>query len=236
MLWPAHDRPGIARALPLLYSFRRCPYAIRARMALEVAGIAVDIQEVALRQKPAALIAASPKATVPVLVTPEGQVIDESLAIMQWALAQNDPAGWLAADPASARPGCVTDCVNDCTKDCINSWIVLCDDKFKPLLDRYKYADRHPEHSPAEHRRQAMVAFIEPLAAQLNITPWLTGSTISIADVAVFPFVRQFASVDKPWFDAQALPALQAWLGYWLGSELFKQVMKNRPLPIGRAV
>jgi glutathione S-transferase len=200
-------------ALPLLYSFRRCPYAIRARMALLVAGVAVEVHEVALRQKPAALLAASPKATVPVLVTPEGLVIDESLAIMRWALLQNDPDGWLAADPSGAAQG----------------WISLCDDTFKPLLDGYKYANRHPEHSPAEHRRQALAAFIEPLDVQLRTTHWLAGPHISIADVAVFPFVRQFAGVDKPCFEAQALPALQAWLAHWLGGELFKRVMEARP-------
>jgi UPF0176 protein len=200
-------------ALPLLYSFRRCPYAIRARMALQVAGSAVDIQEVALRQKPAALLAASPKGTVPVLVTPEGRVIDESLAIMRWALSQNDRQGWLAAEPNGARTGQSAD------------WITLCDEVFKPLLDRYKYADRHPEHPPAEHRRLALAAFVEPLAAQLQTAPWLGGPKISMADVAVFPFVRQFASVDKPGFDAQALPGLQTWLRYWLSCDLYKRVM-----------
>ena len=209
-----------APALPLLYSFRRCPYAIRARMALLVAGVAAEVHEVALRQKPAALLAASPKATVPVLVTPEGLVIDESLAIMRWALLQNDPDGWLAADPTGAA----------------QRWITLCDDIFKPLLDGYKYPERYPksqlksqpERPPAEHRRQALAAFILPLEAQLRTTTWLAGPQISIADVAVFPFVRQFAGVDKRWFDAQALPALQAWLAHWLGGELFKRVMEAR--------
>lgn len=199
-------------ALPVLYSFRRCPYAIRARMALRYAGVPVDLVEVALRQKPAALLAASPKGTVPVLVKPDGTVIDQSLDIMQWALYQSDPDGWLGAGaPSEANEA--------------NHWIALNDDTFKPLLDRYKYANRHPELTPAEHRSRALDALLRPMEAKLQQTRWLLGSQLSVADVALFPFVRQFAGVDRPWFDAQPLPALQAWLTAWLDSSLFKAVM-----------
>ncbi len=204
-----------APALPVLYSFRRCPYAIRARMALRYAGVTVEMIEVVLRQKPAALLAASPKGTVPVLVTADGKVIDQSLDIMQWALRQNDPDGWLGVGASSEA-------------DRWNHWIALNDDTFKPLLDRYKYATRHPELAPAEHRRRALDVLIRPMEAQLQQTRWLLGPHMSIADVALFPFVRQFAGVDQAWFDAQPLPALQAWLTTWLDASLFKAVMQKQ--------
>lgn len=201
-----------APALPVLYSFRRCPYAIRARMTLRYAGVPVAIHEVALRDKPAALLAASPKGTVPVLVTPHGEVIDQSLDIMHWALRQSDPDGWLSAAPDEAR-----------------RWIALNDDTFKPLLDCYKYAGRHPDLSPAEHRHRALAAMIEPMDAQLQQTTWLLGPHLSLADAALFPFVRQFAGVDKSGFDALPLPALQNWLCVWLASPLFNGVMEKAP-------
>ena len=182
-------------------------------MALCYAGVKVDIEEVDLRHKPAGLLAASPKATVPVLVTTQGEVIDQSLDIMRWALAQNDPDDWLAArDPGAGVPGA-------------QHWIDLNDVTFKPLLDRYKYASYHPQHPPAEHRRQALEALILPLEAQLQTTPWLAGTRAGLADVALFPFVRQFASVDTGWFSAQALPAVQAWRNAWLASALFRGIM-----------
>jgi glutathione S-transferase len=199
--------------LPVLYSFRRCPYAMRARMALHYggfkAGVAVTIHEVALRQKPAELLAASPKGTVPVLVMPSGKVIDQSLDIMRWALHQSDPDGWL-------RVG---------TPEAAQRWITLNDEMFKPLLDRYKYAERHPEQPAAAHQAHALNAMIRPMEAQLQRTHWLLGPHISIADVALFPFVRQFAGVDKVWFDSLPVPAVQAWLQTWLASDLFTAIM-----------
>jgi glutathione S-transferase len=200
-----------APALPVLYSFRRCPYAIRARMALRYAGVAVVVHEVALREKPAALLAASPKGTVPVLVTSHGQVIDQSLDIMLWALQQNDPEGWLMGSDT----------------DTAQHWIALNDETFKPLLDRYKYSGRHPELTAAEHRSHALEAVIQPLDAQLQKTQWLLGPRISMVDVALLPFVRQFAGVDKAWFDAQPLPALHNWLRLWLDSRLFSEVIEK---------
>ena len=194
---------------PILYSFLRCPYAIRARMALRYAGLAVTLREVALRQKPAALLAISPKGTVPVLATPAGEVIEQSLDIMRWALHQNDPDDWLHAGDSWAA----------------QSWITLNDETFKPLLDRYKYAERHPELPAAAHRAHALDAMIRPMEAQLQQTRWLLGPHISIADVALFPFVRQFAGVDKAGFESLALPAVQAWLHAWLTSSLFNAVM-----------
>lgn len=202
-----------APALPVLYSFRRCPYAIRARMALHYADIEVTVREIALGDKPADFVALSPKATVPVLQLPSGQVIDQSLAIMQWALRQNDPQCWLRVGTSDEAP----------------QWIALNDDIFKPLLDRYKYATRHPELTPSAHRAAAIAAFIASLNERLLQTPYLFGPKPSVADIALFPFVRQFAWVDKAWFDAAPLAGVQAWLADWLGSDLFGAVMVKSP-------
>ena len=196
-----------ALTLPLLYSFRRCPYAIRARMALHCAGVPFVLEEVALRQKPPGLLAASPKATVPVLVLPNGEVIDQSLEIMYWALRQHDPEGWL-------HPG-------------TSHWVTLCDNTFKPLLDRYKYASRHPEHTPQAHRQHALEALILPMEAQLGQTPWLLGARRTLADVALLPFVRQLAGVDAAGFALLPLPNVQAWLAQGLASRWFIEVMQK---------
>ena len=203
-----------AKGLPLLYTFRRCPYAIRARLALSYAGIQVEHREVALRDKPAALLAASPEATVPVLQLPDGSVIDQSLDIMQWALRQSDPEHWLkVGDPQEAR-----------------RLIALNDDDFKHALDRYKYAERHPELPRETHREHALEAFIRPLDVRLRGAPYLFGNRISLADAALFPFVRQFALVDRHWFDAMPLAGVQAWLQRWLDSTLFASVMGKAPV------
>ncbi|MFZ2737336.1 MAG: glutathione S-transferase [Burkholderiaceae bacterium] len=200
-------------ALPVLYSFRRCPYAIRSRMALHYAGIEVTVREVALGDKPADFVALSSKATVPVLQLPSGDVIDQSLAIMQWALQQNDPQGWLRLD----------------ANDEALHWIALNDEVFKTLLDHYKYATRHPEQPASVHRAAATSAFIAPLNQRLLQAPYLFGTNPSLADLALFPFVRQFAFVDKAWFDAAPLAGVQAWLTAWLESELFAAVMLKHP-------
>ncbi len=205
-------------ALPVLYSFRRCPYAIRARMALRYAGIEVTVREIALGDKPADFLALSSKATVPVLQLPNGEVIDQSLAIMQWALRQRDPQGWLCVGSAADTM----------------QWITLNDEVFKPLLDRYKYATRHPELPPSAHRAAAIAAFIAPLNERLLQTPYLFGPKPSVADVALFPFVRQFAFVDKTWFDAAPVAGVQHWLAAWLGNDLFGAVMEKpraKPAP-----
>ena len=183
-------------------------------MALRYAGIEVEQREVALRDKPASLLAISPKATVPVLQLPNGEVIDHSLDIMAWALRQADPDRWLAAGDAEEA-------------DEAMRWISLNDDAFKPLLDRYKYAERHPEFSRAEHRELALESLVRPLGQRLREGTYLLGPRISWADVAIFPFVRQFAMVDKAWFDGLPLTALQTWLGAWLSSGLFAAVMEK---------
>jgi glutathione S-transferase len=176
---------------------------MRARLALLASGSPCDIREVKLAAKPEELIAVSPKATVPVLVLPDGGVIDESIDIMRWALGRNDPRSWL----------CGTD----------ETLIAANDGAFKHHLDRYKYPERHST-DPQEHRA-AGLALLQTLDARLAAQPHLGGDRPGLADAAIMPFVRQFAQVDRSWFDAQPLPALQAWLGEWLASPLFAAAM-----------
>lgn len=190
----------------LLYSFRRCPYAMRARLALRYAGVAVDIVEVSLKAKPAEMLALSPKGTVPVLSV-EGRVIEESLDIMQWALAQNDPDDWLLqGDPA------------------VLALIAENDQGFKHHLNRYKYAERYPQH-PMAHYRAEGEQFLQRLEALLADRDYLLAAHMSLADAAVAPFVRQFAHVDREWFAGTPYPRLQAWLQRFLESPLFTAVM-----------
>ena len=198
-------------SLHTLYSFRRCPYAMRARMALRYSGVPVSIIEVSLKAKPADMLAASPKGTVPVLVCADGRVIEQSLEIMHWALSQNDPDGWLPAD----RP-------------LIETLIEENDTRFKVLLDRYKYAVRYPEY-PMEHYRAQGAVVLQRLECLLEHTPYLTGTTLTLADVALAPFIRQFAHVDRAWFAQAPYPKLQAWLERFLASGLFTAVMAKQP-------
>lgn len=188
---------------PILYSFRRCPYAMRARMALAVSGAVCHIREVKLSHKPAELIAASPKATVPVLVLPAGEVIAESLDMMRWALSQNDPEGWLAREDSML--------------------IEANDGLFKHHLDRYKYPNRYAS-DPLSHRTAAL-ELLTKLEERLVSHENLCGEKRGITDIAIFPFVRQFAGVDRTWFDAQPLPKLQGWLDRHLASPLFASAM-----------
>jgi glutathione S-transferase len=192
---------------PILYSFRRCPFAIRARLALAVGGIGCELREVTLRAKPAAMLQASPKGTVPVLVLPGGKIVDESLDIMRWALERRDPEGWLGRDD----PGL----------------IAANDGAFKQDLDRYKYPERHGA-DPLVHRERAS-SFLRELDARLAVSGQLAGSARGLADAAIIPFVRQFAAVDRSWFEDQPLPHLQAWLAGHLRSALFAAVMLRTP-------
>jgi glutathione S-transferase len=199
-------------ALPILYSFRRCPYAIRARLALKHAGIAIAVREVDLKRKPAEMLGLSPKGTVPVLQLPDGTVLEESLDIMHWALSQSDTAHW--------RTGCATE----------QALIALNDGAFKHLLDRYKYAGNHAEH-PAEHDRDAAVElFITPLNQRLGQARYLLGETPTLADMAIVPFIRQFVGVDPDWFASAPFPALHHWLNTWTQSPRFASIMpKHAP-------
>lgn len=190
----------------LLYSFRRCPYAMRARLALRYSGIPVRIIEVSLKAKPAEMLALSPKGTVPVL-SADGGVIDESLAIMQWALARHDPDDWLLqGDPA------------------VLALIAENDQGFKYHLNRYKYAERYPEQ-PMEHYRAEGEVFLQTLEGLLSGRGYLLADHPSLADMALAPFVRQFAHVDRDWFASAPYPGLQCWLEAFLQSPLFIGVM-----------
>jgi glutathione S-transferase len=200
----------VSTDLPILYSFRRCPYAMRARMALRVAGIEVELREVSLRDKPTELLAASPKGTVPVLVLPEGEVIDESLDIMRWALAQSDPGHWLA-------PG-----------EQMVPLIAVNDGPFKFHLDRAKYANRYPGDDPAYHRGEA-VKFLAPLEDRLAQLAFLFDDAPSLADIAIFPFVRQFARADETVLTGS--PLLKAWLTSLESSVVFRAVMEKEKQP-----
>lgn len=190
----------------VLYSFRRCPYAMRARMALRYSGVAVQIIEVSLKAKPAEMLALSPKGTVPVLSV-DGRVIDESLAIMGWALAQNDPEGWLLEDDGATQ-----------------ALIEENDQGFKYQLDRYKYAERYPEQPMEQYRAEGEV-FLSKLEGLLAQREYLLAGHLSLTDVALAPFVRQFAHVDREWFGRAPYPRLQNWLQRFLESPLFIAVM-----------
>lgn len=201
-------------AIPLLYSFRRCPYAIRARMAVWSAGIPVRLEEVSLKNKPDSMLRISSKGTVPVLVDGK-EVIDESLDIMRWALKQNDPDNWYA----------------DLTQEELTQGLALIrenDDEFKTWLDRYKYADRHPEHSQEYYRMQCG-KFLGQLEAILQHRSYLIRNEMTFADIAIFPFVRQFSMVDKNWFEQGPYPGLHNWLNTFLELALFRQVMVKKP-------
>jgi glutathione S-transferase len=201
-------------ALPILYSFRRCPYAIRARLALLQAGAAVELREVDLRCKPTELLACSRAATVPVLDLGGGQVLTQSLDIACWALTQHDPDGWLIR--------------GDAARD--SSLVSTTDGEFKHWLDRTKYAERFPEQRAEVYRAAAERCLIEPLDAALRATGHLGDNGYNWADAAIFPFVRQFAAIDADAWTAAPWMATRRWLDRWLGSPLFATCMVRLPV------
>jgi glutathione S-transferase len=199
----------VSQDLPILYSFRRCPYAIRARLAIEASGLLVQLREVDLKAKPPELLAASPKGTVPVLIFNDGTVLEESLDGMAWALAQHDPGDWrrLGSDPQRVVE-----------RQRMAALIATNDGRLKHLIDRYKYGHRHPGTDPLQHREEALTILRE-WNGLLEAGGWLLGERPSMADVAVLPFVRQFRLADPGWFDAlEDLAPLQAWLGRFRAS------------------
>jgi glutathione S-transferase len=198
---------------PLLYTYRRCPYAMRARMALIISGMAFDAYEVSLRDKPAKMLAASPKGTVPVLVLPSGEVLEESLHIMRWAFEQSDQLAWWTGAQTRENQALVS----------------LNDGPFKQQLDRYKYPERFNPSERDIQRDQATSGLLQQLEQRLSQELYLGGSSPCATDLAIFPFVRQFRAVDENWFDAQSLPATHRWLLTWLQSELFERCMKKLP-------
>ena len=196
-------------ALPVLWSFRRCPYAMRARLAIVSAGVHVELREVVLRDKPVEFLQTSPSATVPCLNT-GSQVIDESFDIMIWALKANDPEHWL--DMPEQGFGLIE--AND-------GW-------FKHALDRYKYASRHKDVD-AEAEREIAAGFICELDALLADRAWLFGALPSLADMAVLPFVRQYAHVDLVWFNRQPWRHVIRWLDAFKASNRFTAIMTKYP-------
>ena len=217
---------------PLLYTYRRCPYAMRARMALIQTGVAFDAHEIALRDKPAAMLAASPKGTVPVLLLPDGRVLEESLDIMRWAFEEQQVEGQEVGGQEVAHG------VGRNERDQAGWWsraqtqgnldlVALNDGPFKQHLDRYKYPEKFEPSRRDFHRDQAVTCLLQTLEQRLTTQPHLGSATPCATDLAIFPFVRQFRAVDANWFDTQALPATQRWLREWLQSELFAVSMKK---------
>ncbi len=199
---------------PILYSFRRCPYAMRARLAIASSGLTVELREILLREKAPQFLEASPKGTVPVLVT--DSVVEESYDVMRWALEKSDPENLLTPMTEAAY-----------------ALIEEADGPFKTALDQTKYAVRHPDLDPAESRATA-ASFISKLDTQLNGKPWLFGNEPSLADLAILPFVRQFAHTDLDWWDAQPFTHAQSWLAAFKGSDRFTSIMtKYTPWKLG---
>jgi len=179
---------------------------------LKYAGVAIEIREISLRDKPAHLLQVSPKGTVPVLVLPDGTVLEQSLDIMHWALQQRDIDGWLLADREQTQ-----------------QLIAENDTSFKQALDRYKYAIRFPEQSMEDYRSQGEV-FLAKLEQRLTQASFLMGEQVNIADIAIFPFIRQFSAVDTDWFESMPYIRLKAWLSLMVESGLFNSIMGKYPV------
>ena len=197
---------------PILYSYRRCPYAMRARMALKYAGIELEHREIELRNKPKSMLMLSPKGTVPVLLVGE-LVLEQSLDILRWAIEQSDPDGWGSGDDEIAQ-----------------AWIKKNDGRFKVLLDQYKYPNRHPELDPEAVLDEALQLMLLPMEKALQHSHYLLGSKMTLVDVAIFPFIRQFSMVDIERFNQLPIPATKQWLVKHLESELFNSVMHKYPV------
>lgn len=198
--------------IPILYSYRRCPYAMRARMALTYSGIQVVHREIELRNKPQSLLMASPKGTVPVLCLEE-LILEQSVDIIRWSLAQSDPDGWGLVDESLAQ-----------------NWIEKNDGPFKTLLDQYKYPNRYPDLNQETLLNEARELMLEPLELSLQSSQYLLGNKISWVDVAIFPFIRQFSMVNPQRFNELPHESTKRWLKQHLDSELFQSVMHQYPI------
>lgn len=196
----------------ILYSYRRCPYAMRARMALKYANIEFEHREIELRNKPQSMLLVSPKGTVPVLCMGD-EVLDQSVDIMRWAIDQSDPAGWGNVDDAIAQ-----------------AWIEKNDGPFKALLDQYKYPNRFPELNQEAVLERALQIMLLPMEQSLQATQYLLGDQMTWVDIAIFPFVRQFSMVDVNRFEQLPIPSTKRWLAQHLESELFNSIMHKHPV------
>ena len=199
--------------LPILYSFRRCPYAMRARMAIHISGQKCELREVLLRDKPPSMLEYSAKGTVPVLILQDGNVIDESLDVIDWALNLNDPDDWQRSKDTKK------------TKELIK----INDGEFKYHLDRYKYSKRYDNEDPEFHRKKCL-KFIESVNNELNNSKYIFDDNISYADIVLLPFMRQFRIADMEWFDSLPYDNLKSWLSNFLDSSLLNSVMKKYDL------
>lgn len=200
---------------PVLYSFRRCPYCMRAHMALKNSAIKVELREVDLNDMPQEALAVSAKATVPLLVFSDGSFIDESWDIVKWAVAQNDPDNWSGEHDEYLLDAEMLVETNDFS--------------FKEDLDHYKYADQYPEQTEEEYR-QACEEFIEELEDMLADNDYLLGNQMTLADIGVFPFIRQFSLVDKGWFEQSPYNKVKHWLFTIINTPLFQQVFAKHSL------
>ena len=199
--------------LPILYSFRRCPYAMRARMAIHIRGQKCELREVLLRDKPPSMLEYSAKGTVPVLILQDGKVIDESLDVIDWALNLNDPDDWQRSKDTKK------------TKELIK----INDGEFKYHLDRYKYSKRYDNEDPEFHRKKCL-KFIESINNELNNSKYIFDDNISYADIVLLPFIRQFRIADIEWFDSLPYDNLKKWLSSFLNSSLLNSIMKKYDL------
>ena len=197
-------------SLPILYSFRRCPYAMRARFALVYSGIKCELREVDLKNKPQELLEISPKGTVPVLLLPDNTIIEESMDIINYALKHNDPDQWLCKD-----------------LKLLDDIVTRMDNKFISVLRKYKYYSRHPEQSKEYYLKQAEEQFIIWLEEKLRRSAYITGEKISNVDIVIFPFIRQFSLVDQEWFDNSKYNHIKQWLQSFINNPIYDIVMQK---------
>ena len=203
-------------AMPILYSLQNCPYAMRARLALLLSEQAIIIRAITLKDKPQAMLEASPKGTVPVLVLADGSVIEESMDIMLWALEQSDPNHLLPKEKPEAQQAVI-------------QLIQRGDDEFKHPLEQYRAAKRYHRDSEVQWREQCE-AFIEELEQRLSANGYFVGNSVSLADYSFIPFMRQFGRVDRKWFAKAPYPKVKAWLSTQLQSQLYAKMMTKHPI------
>lgn len=197
--------------LPILYSLRHCPFAMRARLAIFKSQKAVELRDVKLTNKPVSMLVASPKGTVPILVVSSQHIIEESIDVMLWVLQQNDPDNMLD-ELATAM-----------------TFIQRYDREFKPCIEAYKCAKRYHETNLEECRRACEV-FIQDLELRLSQHAYVLGEQESIADLAILPFIRQFAKVERPWYVQSSYTHVKRWLNSYLQSAMFNKIMAPNPI------
>ncbi len=201
--------------LPILYSLRHCPFAMRARLAIFKSQQTVELRDVKLTNKPAAMLAASPKGTVPILVVSTSYIIDESLDVMLWSLGQSDPDNLLLSSIIELSD--------------LLAFIDIYDKEFKPCIERYKCAKRYHEANLEACRNDCEV-FIQDLEQRLSKHDFILGKHESLADIAILPFIRQFAKVERQWYVKSSYHNVKRWLNNYLQSALFNKVMAPHPI------